>query len=105
MSNKNICLISRSIYPHPISKHTQNMQTFEGWLRFWTNVVIVSQCRSSKLRTSQHKNIHGVLLPILKNKYFNVVYFTIAGLYKIRQLHKQYDFDIYQASDAGGTND
>jgi len=102
MSNKNICLISRSLYPHPISKHTQNMQTFEGWLRFWTNIVIVSQCRSSKLRTSHHKNIHGTLLPILKNKYFNVIYFTIVGIYRIRQLHKQYDFDIYQASDAGG---
>lgn len=102
MKDKNICLISRSIYPHPISSHTQNMKTFEGWLRFWTNIVIVSQCQSSELCTSQYKNIHGVLLPLMKNKYFNVVYFTIAGLFKIRQLHKQYDFNIYQASDAGG---
>ncbi len=102
MSDKNICLISRSIYPHPISKHTQNMKTFEGWLRFWNNVVIVSQCHSKEIRISQHKGIYGVLLPVITNKYLNVAYFTIAGLFKIRKLHKQYDFDIYQASDAGG---
>ncbi len=102
MKDKNICLISRSLYPHPISKHTQNMKTFEGWLRFWTNIVVVSQCQSGELCTSHYKNIHGVLLPLMKNKYFNVAYFTITGFFKIRQLHKQYDFDIYQASDAGG---
>ena len=102
MSEKNICLISRSVYPHPISKHTQNMKTFEGWLRYWANVVVISQCQSSELCASQYKNIHGVLLPLMKNKYFNVAYFTITGLYKIRQLHKHYNFEIYQASDAGG---
>ena len=102
MNDKNICLISRSVYPHPISKHTQNMKTFEGWLRYWANVVVISQCQSSELCVSQYKNIHGVLLPLMKNKYFNVAYFTITGLYKIRQLHKHYNFEIYQASDAGG---
>jgi len=103
MAGKNICLISRSIYPHPISHHTQNMQTFEGWLRLWDNIVIVSQCRFSKLNTSQYKdNIYGVLLPLMTNKYFNVIYFTLFGLFRIRQLSKKYDFDIYQASDAGG---
>lgn len=102
MNEKNICLISRSVYPHPISKHTQNMKTFEGWLRYWANVVVISQCQSRELCASQYKNIHGVLLPLIKNKYFNVAYFTINGLYKIRQLHKHYNFEIYQASDAGG---
>ena len=102
MSEKNICLISRSIYPHPISKHTQNMKTFEGWLRYWANVVVISQCKSRELCVSRYKNIHGVLLPLMKNKYFNVAYFTITGLYKVRQLHKHYNFEIYQASDAGG---
>jgi len=102
MSDKNICLISRSIYPHPISKHTQNMQTFEGWLRYWNNVVIVSQCHSKEIRISQHKDIYGVLLPVITNKYLNVAYFTFLGLFKIKQLNAKYDFDIYQASDAGG---
>lgn len=102
MSDRNICLISRSLYPHPISRHTQNMKTFEGWSRIWTNVIVVSQCQSNETHVSRHKNIHGVLLPLIKNKYFNVIYFTIIGLFRIRLLHRQYDFDIYQASDAGG---
>ena len=102
MSNKNICLISRSIYPHPISKHIQNMQTFEGWLRYWNNVVIISQCHSKEVRKSQYKNIFGVLLPLVSNKYINVIYFTFFGLFKIKQISAKYDFDIYQASDAGG---
>ena len=102
MSNKNICLISRSIYPHPISKHTQNMQTFEGWLRYWNHVVIISQCHSKEVRKSQYKNIFGVLLPLVSNKYINVIYFTFFGLFKIKQISAKYDFDIYQASDAGG---
>jgi glycosyltransferase involved in cell wall biosynthesis len=102
MSEKNVCLISRSVYPHPIYKHTQNMKTFEGWLRYWANVVVISQCQSSKVCVSQYKNIHGVLLPLMKNKYLNVIYFTITGLFKIRQLCKHYNFEIYQASDAGG---
>ena len=72
MNDRNICLISRSIYPHPVGKHTQNMKTFEGWLRYWSNIVIISQCRSNNLCISQHGKIHGVLLPIIKNKYFNI---------------------------------
>ena len=102
MLNNNICLISRSAYPHPIARHTQNMQTFEGWMRFWKNIVIVSQSRSKKIQTSKHKNIYGFLLPLIANKYLNVLYFTFFGFFKIRQLIKKYNFEVFQASAAGG---
>jgi len=102
MANKNICLISRSSYPFPISKHTQNMQTFEGWMRFWENIIIVSQCDSNKIQRSYHKRIYGVLLPLILNKYLNVIYFTFFGIFEIRKLFKKYNFEIFQASDAGG---
>jgi|TARA_B110000008_G_scaffold273472_1_gene307825 L-malate glycosyltransferase len=102
MINKSICLISRSSYPFPISRHTQNMQTFEGWMRFWEKIVIISQCNSKKIQKSQHKRIYGVLLPIIFNKYLNVIYFTFFGLFEIRKLYKEYNFEIFQASDAGG---
>ena len=101
MTKKNICLISRSVYPHPISKHTQNMQTFEGWMKFWENIVIVSQSKSKQMQTSRHKNIYGVLLPLIANKYLNVFYFTFFGFFKIRLLNKKYNFEVFQASDAG----
>ena len=94
MTKKNICLISRSVYPHPISKHTQNMQTFEGWMRFWENVVILSQSKSKQIQTSRHKNIYGVLLPLFANKYLNVFYFTFFGFLKIRLLNKKYNFEV-----------
>ena len=87
MLKKNICLISRSTYPQTISKHTQNMQTFEGWMRFWENIVIVSQSKSKQMQTSRHKNIYGVLLPLFANKYLNVFYFTFFGFFKIRLLN------------------
>ena len=102
MFKKNICLISRSIYPFPISKHTQNMQTFEGWMRFWDNIVIVSQCNANEVQRSQHKKIYGVLLPLISNKYLNVIYFTFFGIFEIRKLLTKYNFEIFQASDAGG---
>ena len=102
MTKKNICLISRSVYPHPISKHIQNMQTFEGWMKFWENIVIVSQSKSKQMQTSRHKNIYGVLLPLIANKYLNVFYFTFFGFLKIRLLNKKYNFEVFQASDAGG---
>ena len=102
MLNNNICLISRSAYPHPIGRHTQNMKTFEGWMRFWKNIVIVSQSRSKKIQTSQHKNIYGILLPLITNKYLNVIYFTFVGFFEIKQLNKKYNFEVFQASDAGG---
>ena len=101
MLKKNICLISRSTYPKTISKHTQNMQTFEGWMRFWENIVIVSQSKSKQMQTSRHKNIYGVLLPLIANKYLNVFYFTFFGFFKIRLLNKKYNFEVFQASDAG----
>jgi len=102
MPIKNICLISRSIYPHPISSHTQNMQTFDGWSRFWDNVVIVAQCRSNTKKISSHNKIYGVLLPLIANRYLNVIYFTIFGIFEINRLLKKYNFEIFQASDAGG---
>ena len=102
MPNKSICLISRSVYPHPIDKHTQNMQTFDGWARFWDNIVVLSQCQSNLKQTSFHNKIYGVLLPLLSNKYLNVIYFTFFGIFEINRLFKKYNFDIFQASDAGG---
>lgn len=102
MTNKNICLISRSAYPFPISRHTQNMKTFEGWMKFWNKIIIISQCDSKKIQRSSHKRIYGVLLPLTSNKYFNVIYFTFSGILQIRKLFKKYKFEIFQASDAGG---
>jgi len=102
MSIKSICLISRSCYPFPISKHTQNMQTFDGWSRFWHNIVILSQCQSNIKKESIHNKIYGVLLPLLSNKYLNVLYFTFFGLFEIHRLFKKYNFEVFQASDAGG---
>jgi len=102
MTTKNICLISRSIYPHPVIEHTQNMQTFEGWLRFWGNVVIIAQNKSKEEKTSSHHRILGVLLPLISNKYLNIIYFTILGILKIKKLNQQYSFEVFQASDAGG---
>jgi glycosyltransferase involved in cell wall biosynthesis len=102
MSIKSICLISRSSYPFQISKHTQNMQTFDGWSRFWDNIVILSQCQSNIKKESVHNKIYGVLLPLLSNKYLNVVYFTFFGLFEIHRLFKKYNFEVFQASDAGG---
>ena len=96
MLKKNICLISRSTYPKTISKHTQNMKTFEGWMRFWENIVIVSQSKSKQMQTSRHKNIYGVLLPLIANKYLNVFYFTFFGFFKIRLLNKKYNFEVFQ---------
>jgi glycosyltransferase involved in cell wall biosynthesis len=78
------------------------MQTFEGWLRFWGNIVIVSQCQTKETQTGWHNNIYGVLLPLIANKYLNVLYFTFFGFFKIRQLIKVYNFEVFQASDAGG---
>jgi glycosyltransferase involved in cell wall biosynthesis len=102
MRNKSICLISRSIYPHPIGLHTQNMQTFEGWLRFLEKVVIIAQTESKVKETSSYNSISGVLLPLILNKYFNIVYFTIFGIFEINKLNKKYSFEVFQASDAGG---
>ena len=90
MLKKNICLISRSAYPHPISKHTQNMQTFEGWMRFWEDIVILSQCKSNKIQRSHNGKIYGVLLPLISNKYLNILYFTFFGIFEIRRLQKKY---------------
>lgn len=101
-NTKAICLISRSIYPHPISKHSQNMQTFQGWLRFWGDIVIVSQGNSKAIQTSQYDNIYGVLIPFISNKYLNVIYFTFIGIFEINKLLKKHNFEVFQASDAGG---
>jgi glycosyltransferase involved in cell wall biosynthesis len=78
------------------------MQTFEGWMRFWDNIVIVSQCNANEVQRSHHKRIYGVLLPLISNKYLNVIYFTFFGIFEIRKLLTKYNFDIFQASDAGG---
>ena len=102
MSTKSICLISRSIYPHPVNQHVQNMQTFEGWSRFWENVVIIAQNKSKDLKTSSHNKVLGVLIPLISNKYINIIYFTLIGIFQINKLHKRYSFDVFQASDAGG---
>ena len=102
MSIKSICLISRSSYPFPISKHTQNMQTFDGLSRFWDNVVILSQCQSNIKKESSHKKIYGVLLPLISNKYLNIAYFTFFGILEIHRLFKKYNFEVFQASDSGG---
>jgi glycosyltransferase involved in cell wall biosynthesis len=99
---KNICLINRSIYPHPISKHAQNMKTFEGWMRFWDGIVIISQSRYKEIKSSKHKRITGVLLPAKSNKYLNIFFFSIKGFFEINKLNKKYNFEVYQASDPGG---
>jgi len=99
---RNICLIARSIYPNEIKTHTQNMKTFEGWGIFWDNIIIIAQNNSNKSVLSSYKNIYGYLMPLAKNKYINILYFTIKGLLSIHKLNKEYKFDIFQASDSGG---
>lgn len=102
MADKVICLISRSTYPLPMSNHTQNMHTFEGWSRFWDTILVISQCNEKKVQENYHKKIHGVFLPLITNKYLNVVYFTLFGIFQIKKLSTKYNIDIFQASDAGG---
>lgn len=99
---KNICLISRSLYPDNISLHTQNIKTFEGWGRFWDNIIIIAQSNSEKKVLSDYKNIKGYLMPLVNNKYLNIISFTINGLSTINKLNKKYHFDLFQASDPGG---
>jgi glycosyltransferase involved in cell wall biosynthesis len=99
---KNICLIGRSIYPYPISKHSQNMRTFQGWSIFWKEIVLVCQCSSKKIQKSQYKNIYGVLIPFISNKYLNMIYFTFVGFFELKKLVKRHNFEVYQASDPGG---
>jgi L-malate glycosyltransferase len=82
--------------------HTQNMKTFEGWGVVCNNVVILSQNYSDKYMESSHKNINGYLMPFIKNKYLNILYFTLNGLRLIIRLNHKYKFDLIQASDAGG---
>ena len=50
-------------------------------------------------------NIYGFLLPLIANKYLNVFYFTFVGFLKIKQLNKKYNFEVFQASDAGAVLD
>ena len=88
INRKAICLVSRSKYPHPISQHSQNMKTFEGWSRFWDDIVIIAQTDAKGVQVSKHKNILGALLPLIKNKYLNVIYFQILGIFQIRKLMK-----------------
>ena len=102
MTKKVICLISRSIYPMPMSSHTQNMHTFEGWSRFWDTILVLSQCKAKTVQESRHKKIHGVFIPLINNKYLNVIYFTFLGIFQIVKLSKKHHIDIFQASDAGG---
>jgi len=96
---KSVCLIARSIYPDDISTHTQNMKTFEGWNKFWNNIVIISQNNSDKFIKSEYKNIYASLVPLVTNKYTNIVYFVLNSLKEIEILNKQYNFDLFQASD------
>lgn len=102
MAEKVIFLISRSIYPMPMNSHTQNMHTFEGWSRFWDIILVLSQCKAKKVQESKHNKIYGVFLPLVNNKYLNVLYFTFFGFIQIKQLTKKHNIDIFQASDAGG---
>ena len=102
MNKKVICLISRSIYPMPMSSHKQNMHTFEGWSRFWDTILVLSQSKANKVQESHFKKIHGVFIPLINNRYLNVLYFTCLGIFEIMKLSKKHDIDIFQASDAGG---
>ena len=94
MTKKVICLISRSIYPMPMSSHTQNMHTFEGWSRFWDTILVLSQSKANKVQESHFKKIHGVFIPLINNKYLNVLYFTFLGIFQIMKLSKKISLDI-----------
>jgi glycosyltransferase involved in cell wall biosynthesis len=78
------------------------MKTFEGWGVFWDNIVVVAQNNSKVSVSSRYKNIYGYLMPLINNKYLNILYFTIKGLILIKKLNKEYKFDLFQASDPGG---
>ena len=82
--------------------HTQNMSTFIAWCKFWNSVVVFAQSRVNETVTNNYKkSVIGFLVPVKKNKYFNVLYFTIIGFYKLNNLNKKFDFSVFQASDAG----
>jgi len=101
---KRICLVTRSLYPYPISKHTQNMRTFEGWHKFFDDIVIITQGEGKNIKIDSYKKyIYAVLLPYFKNKYINLLLFTILSIIQIIKLNKKYQFDIIQTSDAGGS--
>jgi glycosyltransferase involved in cell wall biosynthesis len=78
------------------------MKTFEGWMRFWDKIVVISQSRLKKIKSSKHKSVYGVLLPKNSNKYLNILLFSINGFFEIYRLNKKYNFEVYQASDPGG---
>ena len=101
MPKENICLISRSIYPKCLADHSQNILTFNGWLRFWDTVTIIAQNSSNRSINSSVGNIYGFLLPSLRNRYLNFVLFNILAILKIYSLNKKSNFKAFQASDAG----
>ena len=102
MIHRNICHISRSIYPSNISAHKQNILNFRAWLKIWSNIVVIAQSEQKSLVKSSEKNIQGIFLPLKKNRYLNVIFFTICGFNKARKLNRELNFDLFQASDVGG---
>ena len=102
MIRKNLCLISRSVYPIHIKDHSQNIITFNGLQEYWDQIHVFAQSKNKAIKKSIFGGIQGVFFPIKKNKYINVLSFTFQGILIISKYHKKNKYEIFQASDAGG---
>jgi len=100
LPKKNLCLVSRSVYPNIFSDHTQNLRTFNEWRSFWDGICVLSQTESKKsVFYNGENNINAVLLPKKRNQLKNLLYFFFFGIKEIYFLNRKYKFLAFQASD------
>jgi len=95
----NLCLINRAIYPDDFFSHSQNIETFTGWLRVLSKVHIISQANSNRITLHSKGNISATLIPFKRNKLINNLFFFILGFIKIFKYQRKYNFFAFQASD------
>ncbi|MBF0236077.1 MAG: glycosyltransferase family 4 protein [SAR324 cluster bacterium] len=76
---KIICNISKNIYPIEIQNHQQNMETFEGWLRYFDKIILIVQSPDSHYHHIHHKQIEAYLLPLYQNRILNYIMFILRG--------------------------
>ncbi len=86
---KTICNIAKNIYPTNIEKHTQNMETFDGWLRYWDKVIIIASSVDNKMHISTHGSIIAYLIPSHPNKLVNYFVFLLRAFLIVVKERKQ----------------
>jgi glycosyltransferase involved in cell wall biosynthesis len=77
---KVVCNIAKNIYPIDICQSVQNMETFNGWLRYFDKVIIIGQSPDKYFHHSVAGDIEAYLLPIVTNRIMNYALFLIRGL-------------------------